>query len=161
VGAQSLYHSIGERTADTMALKPNNFRMKLNTGNLDEKVAETTIREYADPSLISPISEACLDIVQEKQHSVFRHPKLWWRQNYRSWRFYTTIYAALAMLVTLIVFIATVTAIIVHGIDSNGRITIYEGSCSDMKWSNFFGRLFISGLGTYMLSASAYVMVST
>jgi hypothetical protein len=95
----------------------------------------------------------------EQRVSVFRSPKIWWRQNYLSWRFYVTIYAALSLVVSLVNIIALVSAIALHGIDKGGRITLMEGSCGKAHKSSFFARLFISGLGTYMLSASEYVMV--
>jgi hypothetical protein len=134
----------------------SNLKMKLYTAPIGEKQMTVETQEYLHPSPISEVSEE-----PETTYSVFRQPRLWWKHNYLSWRFYTTIYAGLALLVTFIVLVATVSAIAAHGVDANGRITLYTGACSgSLKWSNFFAHLFISGLGTYMLSASAYVMVS-
>lgn len=93
------------------------------------------------------------------RYSVFKHPKAWWKHNYLSWRFYVTIYAFCAFLVTLVVLIAIIAAVAAHGVDSQQRIMLSEGSCGKARWQSFFGHAFISGMGTYMLSASAYVMV--
>jgi hypothetical protein len=98
---------------------------------------------------------------REPRVNFFRSPKAWWRQNYLSWRFYVTIYAGLSLIVSLVNIVALVAAIATHGVDKGGRITICEGSCGKARKSSFFARLFISGLGTYMLSASEYVMVSS
>lgn len=123
----------------------------------DHLVSVSTI----EVASISDMGEAPrLDREDEPKYNVFKQPRLWWNQNYLSWRFYVTIYAGLALLTTFIVLIGLVIAIAVHGVDRQGRITLFEGSCSSAKTKNFFAHLFISGLGTYMLSASAYVMVS-
>jgi len=92
-------------------------------------------------------------------YNVFKQPKAWWKHNYLSWRFYVTIYAFGALIVTLVVLIALVAAAATHGVDSQSRILLSEGSCGTARWRGFFGHAFISGMGTYMLSASAYVMV--
>jgi hypothetical protein len=125
---------------------------------IEEKAVSVTTIEYAVDSETPSPEPLCRE--DEVKYSVFKQPRAWWRQNYLSWRFYVTIYAALALLVTFILFIGLVIAIAVHGMDHTGRITLTEGSCSKAKKSSFFAHLFISGLGTYMLSASAYVMVS-
>jgi hypothetical protein len=142
-----------------MNSQDSNKKMKLYTTAWDEKQMAVDTHEYVDASPISPICEVSDEPRQE--YNPFRQPKLWWKHEYKSWRFYTLIYGGLALLVTFIVLVATIGAIAAHGIDANGRITLYTGACSgSYKWSNFFAHLFISGLGTYMLSASAYVMVS-
>jgi hypothetical protein len=122
---------------------------------------EITLREIASPS--SP-SSASLSREVRRRHtqediSVFKDPKGWWRLNYQSWRFYVFIYAFLALLASLVVIIAVIAGAAAHGVDKHGRITLSEGSCGKAKTSIFFGRLFVSLIGTYMLSASAYVMV--
>jgi hypothetical protein len=123
---------------------------------LEKKTVSITTEEYATSS-ISGEEVLCRD--DEPKYNVFKQPRAWWNQNYLSWRFYVTIYAALAMVVVLVLLIALVLGISLHGIDHQGRITLYEGSCAKAKKSSFFAHAFISGMGTYMLSASAYVMV--
>jgi hypothetical protein len=123
----------------------------------EKTVSLSTVEEVADSETSSQIM---LNRDEEPRYSVFKSPRRWWNQNYLSWRFYVFIYACLALLATVVIAIALVTAIAVHGIDKQGRITLLEGSCSKAKKSSFFAHAFISGIGTYMLSASAYVMVS-
>src|ERR1700712_5020092 len=97
--------------------------------------------------------------IDEPKVSLYKHPLVWWKQNQLSWRLYVTVYAGLALIVCFINIIAVAAAAAAHGVDKGGRITLYEGSCATAKKSGWFAHLFISGLGTYMLSASAYVMV--
>jgi hypothetical protein len=122
---------------------------------------EISLNEIASPS--TP-SSASLSREVRRRHtqqniSVFKDPKGWYRLNYLSWRFYVFIYACLALLASVVNIIAIVAGAAAHGVDKHGRITLSEGSCSAAGTSSFFAHLFISGLGTYMLSASAYVMV--
>jgi uncharacterized protein DUF6536 len=126
---------------------------------LGEKTITVSTVEYAESS--SSASQHHLDRDDEPAYSVFKQPRAWWTQNYLSWRFYVTIYAGLGLLVTFIVLVALLSAIAAHGVDHTGRIKVYEGSCANAKKSSLFAHLFISGLGTYMLSASAYVMVGS
>jgi hypothetical protein len=121
----------------------------------DKKVSVSTV-EYAASE---DSSQDKFNVEDEPKYSVFRQPRLWWRQNYLSWRFYVFIYACLALLATFVILTGLIIALAIHGVDRHGRITLSEGSCSKAKTSSFFGHLFISGMGTYMLSASAYVMV--
>jgi hypothetical protein len=124
---------------------------------LGEKATTVSTIEYAESS--SSASQHNLGREDELRYSVFKQPRAWWRQNYLSWRFYITIYAGLGLLVTFIVLVALISAIAAYGVDHTGRIKVYEGNCSNARKSSLFAHLFISGLGTYMLSASAYVMV--
>jgi hypothetical protein len=92
--------------------------------------------------------------------NVFKHPKQWVKQEYLGWRFYTVLYASLAVAVFLWNFLALVGVIAVHGIDANGRITVHTGKCAQIKKTNMYIHWFISVFGTGYLSASAYTMVS-
>jgi hypothetical protein len=146
-----------------MQSNQESFKTKLHAAIPEsEKLATTiTTQEFVEFAPFSPFSPTSMHLEDEEPiYSFFRQPRLWWKQNYLSWRFYTTIYAALALLVTFIVFVAMMAAMAVHGVDANGRITLYTGSCASIKWSSFFAKAFLSALGTYMLSASSYVMVS-
>ena len=93
--------------------------------------------------------------------SVFKNPGRWWRQNYLSWRFYVTIYAGLALGAALINIIALAAAAATRGIDANGHIELTVGTYKDVHRKSLFAHWGISGISTYLLSASAYVMVST
>ena len=98
-------------------------------------------------------------VVPREHVSVFKEPKKWWRTNFLSWRFYVTIYAGLALLCLSINLVALIAAATVHGVNSNGHILLFNGSCSHARMSSLFGHWFISGISTYLLAASAYVMV--
>jgi hypothetical protein len=125
-------------------------------GQLEESKEKAVVAEMEiAPESIREIPRRDL----EPRVSVFESPKIWWRQNYLSWRFYVTIYAALSLIVSLVNIIALISGIRLHGIDKGGRITLMEGSCAKAHKSSFFAHLFISGLGTYMLTATYYVMV--
>jgi hypothetical protein len=124
---------------------------------MDEADKEASIGTIDDVSVSS--SDYTTAVEPGPHYNVFKQPKLWWKHNYLSWRFYVTIYAFLAFIVTLVVFIALIAGIAAHGVDRQSRILLSEGSCGKARWQSFFGHAFISGMGTYMLSASAYVMV--
>lgn len=122
--------------------------------------AFVTTYEYA-PEL-SQSSQTSLGDAQLRRQSFTPHPsnwRAWARQNYLSWRWYVLTYAVLCLLVTVILLIGLVSAVVSHGVDKQGRITLFTGDCQKSKLSSVFAHLFISGLGTYMLTASAYVMV--
>ncbi|KAF2673576.1 hypothetical protein BT63DRAFT_467104 [Microthyrium microscopicum] len=121
-----------------------------------EKIQVETV-DYASTTLSSSVDLSPIED-EGPHYSVFKQPGLWWKHNYLSWRFYTTIYAGLAFLATFTIFLGLMIAIGVNGVDKNGRITVYEGDCGKMKTKNLFAHAFVSGIGTYMLSASCYVM---
>jgi hypothetical protein len=123
----------------------------------EREVSLNTI-EYASSTAVSSTLEYPTPRELEPKYSVFRQPGAWWRQNYLSWRFYTTIYAGLGLLVTFTVLVGLVSAAAAHGVVQD-RITLFEGSCASARLKGLFARGFISGMGTYMLSSSAYVMV--
>lgn len=94
------------------------------------------------------------------QHvSIFKSPSGWWKHNYLSWRFYIVIYAGLAFLALFVNVVGFAIAVIAHGINNEGRIELMDGECSSARKSSLFGHYFVSGISTYLLSASAYVMV--
>jgi hypothetical protein len=95
----------------------------------------------------------------KKSINVFKDPVGWFHQEYLSWRFYTVLYASLAAIVMLWNLLTLIGVIAVHGVDPNGRVTIYEGNCARVKRTNMYVHWFISVFGTGFLSASAYVMV--
>ena|ERR1700761_2702345 len=123
---------------------------------LEKRTASITAEEYVSTT---ETSDEVLSREEEPKYNVFKQPREWWNKNYLSWRFYVTIYAALVMLVVFVLLVGLIISIAIHGVDHQSRITLYEGSCSQVKKSSLFAHLFISGMGTYMLSASAYVMV--
>jgi len=129
-------------------------------GTEKDKDLSVTTYEYA-PEL-SQSSQTSLGEVQLRRQSVTPHPshwRAWARQNYLSWRWYVLTYASLCLLATVIILVALVAAVSTHGVDKQGRITLFTGDCQKSKLSSIFAHLFISGIGTYMLTASAYVMV--
>jgi hypothetical protein len=90
----------------------------------------------------------------------FKHPKQWIKEEYLGWRFYTVLYASLAVAVFFWNLFALVGVIAVHGIDANGRVTILMGNCAQVKKTSMYIHWFISVFGTGYLSASAYTMAS-
>jgi hypothetical protein len=123
----------------------------------DAKETKIEVLEYASTTLSS--GDDYSSVADEgPKYSVFKQPGLWWKHNYLSWRFYVTIYAGLALICSFVVLLALIAAAATHGVDKQGRITLFEGSCSSAKLKGFFGHGFISGMGTYMLSASCYVL---
>jgi hypothetical protein len=99
-------------------------------GSEKEKGPIVTTYEYA-PEL-SQSSQTSLEEAQLRRQSVTPQPSnwtTWYRQNYLSWRWYVLTYAALCLLVTVILFIGLVAAIASHGIDKQGRITLFTGDC--------------------------------
>lgn len=122
-----------------------------------EKSVQVTAQEYSDSS-----SAQSFEKFEEPEGyiSVFKQPGKWWKRNYLSWRFYVTIYAGLALLVCICVIIGTIAAATYHGVDKDWRILLTDGPCAKQRIRSLAAHWFISGMGTYMLSASAYVMVS-
>jgi hypothetical protein len=131
---------------------------------LGAKGTTVTTREFATPSNGSSY-DGVLRRRKERTPpppsiNVFKHPKQWLKQEYLGWRFYTVLYASLAVAVFLWNFFALVGVVAVHGVDANGRITIHTGNCAQIKKTNMYVHWFISVFGTGYLSASAYTMVS-
>lgn len=124
----------------------------------EREVSLNTI-EYASSTAVSSNIEYATPRELEPKYSVFKQPGAWWKQNYLSWRFYVTIYAAMALTVCFSILIGLVAAIGAHGVDQ-GRVKLYEGSCQKARVSGIFAHGYISVLGTGFLSASCYVMVS-
>ncbi|KAF2399581.1 hypothetical protein EJ06DRAFT_522457 [Trichodelitschia bisporula] len=122
-----------------------------------KKGARVTTSELSDISSFSQ-RRPTSDYERPPAPPFFKSPKAWFKHEKLSWRFYVSIYSGLAAVCLLINVIAIVVIVAVHGTDKNGRSTIYEGSCEKVKWQSRIAHVFISGLGTYMLSASAYVM---
>jgi len=141
-------NTVDSETIGTMGLK-------------DWENPQIDLKEIASPS--TPSSTSLTREVRRRHTqqniSVFQDPKGWWKLNWLSWRFYTFVYACLALLASIVNIIAIIAGAAAHGVDKHGRITLSEGSCGKAKVSLFFARLFVSTIGTYMLSASAYVMV--
>lgn len=127
---------------------------------MDSKGAIITHREITTPSSSDGIPATRKSRPPPPDSiSVFKDPVGWYHQEYQSWRFYTVLYASLAAVVFLWNFLALIGIIAVHGVDPNGRVTIYEGNCARVKRTNMYVHWFISVFGTGFLSASAYVMV--
>jgi hypothetical protein len=127
-----------------------------------EKEKDPVVSTYEYAPEPSQSSQTSLGEAQLRRQSVTTHPsdwRAWARQNYLSWRWYVLTYASLCLLATLTILIALVAAVSTHGVDHQGRITLFTGDCHKSKMSSVFAHLFISGIGTYMLTASAYVMV--
>jgi hypothetical protein len=131
---------------------------------MDPKRAIVAHREIYTPSAISNYDAMPPQRKSRppppKSINVFKDPVGWFHQEYLSWRFYTVLYASLAVVVALWNLFTLIGVIAVHGVDPNGRVTIYEGNCARVKRTNMYVHWFISVFGTGFLSASAYVMVS-
>jgi hypothetical protein len=133
---------------------------------LGPKGVSVITREYATPSNASSF-EGVVRARRERKSipappsvNVFKHPRQWIKQEYLGWRFYTVLYASLAVAVLLWNFLALVGVIAVHGIDASGRIPLHTGKCAQIKKTSMYIHWFISVFGTGFLSASAYTMVS-
>jgi hypothetical protein len=127
-----------------------------------EKEKGPVVSTYEYAPQLSQSSQTSLGEAQLRRHSVTSHPsdwRAWARQNYLSWRWYVLTYASLCLLSTVIILVGIVAAVSSHGVDKQGRITLFTGDCYKSKMSSLFAHFFISGIGTYMLTASAYVMV--
>src|ERR1043166_7320662 len=97
-------------------------------GGPEKKGPFVTTYEYA-PEL-SQSSQSSLEEPQLRRQSVTPHPsdwRAWARQNYLSWRWYVLTYASLCLLVTAILLVAIVAAVSAHGVDKQGRITLFTG----------------------------------
>jgi hypothetical protein len=123
-----------------------------------------TMREFKTPSNGSSYAGELRGPRQRKPPppsvNVFKHPVQWIKQEYLGWRFYTVLYASLAIAVFFWNLFALIGIIAVHGVDANGRVTIYTGNCVRVKKTSMYVHWFISVFGTGFLSASAYTMVS-
>lgn len=93
--------------------------------------------------------------------SFFKSPTKWIKYELWSWRFYTWLYAALAIVAWFIQLFGLMAVGAKHPFDATGRSTLYEGSCDQVGRTNRYVHWFISLLGMGYLSASAYVMVGT
>jgi len=90
----------------------------------------------------------------------FKSPKAWFRHELWSWRFYVWMYGMGALIVALANLFTLIAISSQHPFDSNGRSTLFEGSCSQVQKSSRYAHWFFSVFGTGYLSASAYVIVS-
>lgn len=90
----------------------------------------------------------------------FKSPGRWFKHELWSWRFYVWIYAALAGAVVIINMVVLIAVAVKRPFDTNGRSTLFEGSCQTVKNTNRYAHWFFSVFGTGYLSASAYVMVN-
>jgi len=131
---------------------------------LGPKGSSITMREFVSPSNGSAYEDALPrrkpSLPPPVSVNPFKHPKLWVKQELYSWRFYTVLYASLAVAVWIWNLFALIGVIAVHGVDDNGRVTLLTGGCSQIIKTNRYIHWFISVFGTGFLSASAYVMVS-
>lgn len=126
---------------------------------LEYKVSQREVVSVSSSSSLGwkPIRQR--GFTREYAPKFFKSPRAWLKHEHMSWRAYVFMYGVLASVVALVNLFTLIGISLIHPFDSNGRATVFEGSCSKVLKNSRYAHWFFSLFGTGFLSASAYVMV--